>query len=212
MTFLLTTPSAVIVSVCIGVSGCLCPMNSRTYRVLVPLHSNLCRVPLFWLQLPKTSLPWLFAILWRPHHCWVVFPRFWTWKSAHLLCFVHCFWIGTMRCCALLVPCHLHDMLWLRLDASLQSQGIAWFLSLYFLLGLPVVWQAFLVLVALRRPHILRSIGMFKSLLEHMSFLLCSMGPRCHGLLRIGDLRQMLAWHLGWLVLWRSWAFVPKLH
>ena len=29
MTLLLTTPNAVVLSVCIGVGGCLCPMNSR---------------------------------------------------------------------------------------------------------------------------------------------------------------------------------------
>ena len=29
MTLLLTTPNAVVLLVCIGVGGCLCPMNSR---------------------------------------------------------------------------------------------------------------------------------------------------------------------------------------
>ena len=32
MTLLLTTPNAVVLLVCIGVGGCLCPMNSRMCR------------------------------------------------------------------------------------------------------------------------------------------------------------------------------------
>ncbi len=89
---------------------------------------------------------------------------------------------------------------------------------MYFLLGLPVVWRAFPVLVALRRPHILRSIGTFQSLLEHMSYLLCSMGLRCHGLLRIGQLRFMLAWHVGmvgvvaFVGLCAKIALMPRVH
>ena len=166
--------------------------------LLVPLLGNLCRAHQLWLQPPTTSLLWLFAILWRPCHCWVESLHCWTWKKAIQLCVVCCFQIGMMRCCAcaLLGPCCLQVMSQLRPDGLLHSRGTARSSSLYFLLGLLVVRQVFTVLVALRCPHILRSIGTSHWFLGRMCFPLCSMVQMCLGILRIGKFHRRLAWHV----------------
>ena len=97
---LVTSPRDVLLSICIGMGGCGCPIS-----VCFCVHS--CRVRRVWLQPPKTQQIWLVGRCLIQHHSlrgpWCRM----TWKNGLLLdCVLLICW-GVKHCFVQQVPCCL---------------------------------------------------------------------------------------------------------
>ena len=121
--FFATNPNSVVLSVWIGVGGCLWPIYSTVVCAGIACHEWIYSAPIF-ASSAEIIMFFLWFVQWsRLLLCFLGLLRCLTWKNFHQICSSIFVRSGRMHCCVLLGPCWPCCRKWWRQGVMLNIQG-----------------------------------------------------------------------------------------